>query len=59
MAFRKTKLHISAFIVNNSLCFTAVIYTTIGVLSSKFYEFLAVRSQFDSDHGVDIYAPTC
>ena len=29
------------------------IYTTIGGLSSKFEEFLAVRSQFDSDHGVD------
>ena len=27
--------------------------TTIGGLSSKFEEFLAVRSQFDSDHGVD------
>ena len=38
-------------------CF--VFYTTIGELSSKFDEFLAVRSQFDSDHGVDFYAPTC
>ena len=28
-------------------------------LSSKFEEFLAVRSQFDSDHGVDFSAPTC
>ena len=35
------------------------IYTTVGGLSSKFDEFLAVRSQFDSDHGVDFYAPTC
>ena len=26
------------------------IYTTIGELSSKFEEFLALRSQFDSDH---------
>ena len=26
------------------------IYTTIGELSSKFEEFLAGRSQFDSDH---------
>ena len=31
----------------------------IGELSSKFEEFLAVRSQFDSDHGIDFYAPTC
>ena len=29
------------------------IYTTIGGPSSKFDEFLAGRSQFDSDHGVD------
>ena len=29
------------------------IYTTIGGLSSKCEECLAVRSQFDSDHGVD------
>ena len=29
------------------------IYTTIGGLSSKFDEFLAVPSQLDSDHGVD------
>ena len=35
------------------------IYTTIGELSSKVEEFLAVRSQFDSDHGVDFSAPTC
>ena len=35
------------------------IYTTIGGLSSKFEEFLAGRSQFDSDHGVDFSAPTC
>ena len=34
-------------------------YTTIRGLFSKFDEFLAVRSQFDSDHGVDFYAPTC
>ena len=27
-------------------------------LSSKFDEFLAGRSQFDSDHRVDFYAPT-
>ena len=31
------------------------IYTTIGELSSKFYEFLAGRSQFDSDHVVDFF----
>ena len=36
-----------------------LIYTTIGELSSKVDEFLAARSQFDSDHGVDLYAPTC
>ena len=35
------------------------IYTTIGELSSKFDEFLAVQSQFDSDHGINFYAPTC
>ena len=35
------------------------IYTTIGGLSSKNYEFLAGRPQFDSDHGVYFYAPTC
>ena len=29
------------------------IYTTIGDLSSKFDRFLAARSQFDNDHGVD------
>ena len=28
-------------------------------LSTKFDEFLAERPQFDSDHGVDFYAPTC
>ena len=28
-------------------------------LSSKFDEFLAARSQFDSDHGFDFYVPTC
>ena len=28
-------------------------------LSSKFDGFLAARSQFDSDLGVDFYAPTC
>ena len=33
------------------------IYT--GELSSKFDEFLAVQSQFDSDHGVNFYVPTC
>ena len=35
------------------------IYTTIGALSSKFDEFLAARSQFDSDNGVDFSTPTC
>ena len=33
--------------------------TTIRELSSKFEEFLAARSKFDTDHGVDFYAPTC
>ena len=28
-------------------------------MSSKFDVFLAGRSQFDSDHRVDCYAPTC
>ena len=30
------------------------IYTTIGGLSSTFEEFLSARSQFNSDHGVEI-----
>ena len=42
--------------------------STIGVvsaksvfinLSSKFHRFLAPRSQFDTGHRVDVYAPTC
>ena len=37
---------------------TAVNYTTIEGPSSKFDECLAVRSQFDSDHGVDFSTPT-
>ena len=45
-----------------------LIYTTKGELSpkavltnlsSKLDEFLAERSQFDSDHRVNFYAPTC
>ena len=28
-------------------------------LSSKFDRFLAAPSQFDTNHGVDLYAPTC
>ena len=35
-----------------------IIYTTIGELSSKIDEFLAVRAQFNSDHDVDFSAPT-
>ena len=35
------------------------IYTAKGGLSSKCEEFLAMWSQFDSDHGVDFSAPTC
>ena len=34
-------------------------YYSLGELSSKFEEFLAGRSQFDSDHGIDFSAPTC
>ena len=34
-------------------------YSTIGELSSKCDEFLALRSQFDSDYGVHFSAPTC
>ena len=34
------------------------IYTTIGGPSSKFDEFLAARSQFVIDHGVDFSSPT-
>ena len=36
-----------------------IIYATIEKLSSKCEEFIAGRSQFDSDHGVDFSAPTC
>ena len=36
----------------------SIIYTTIGEPSSKIDEFLAVWSQFDSDHGVDFSTPT-
>ena len=35
-----------------------IIYTTTGGPSSTFDEFLAVRSQFDSDHGIDFSMPT-
>ena len=35
-----------------------LINTTIGELSSKFEEFLAVLSQFDRDHDVDLSTPT-
>ena len=34
------------------------IYTTKGAPSSTFDEFLAARSQFDADHGVNFSAPT-
>ena len=61
--------HMSRFDINVSLAkfvtlkfpsFTKVhIYTSIGELSSEFDEFLAKRSQFDSDHGVDFYVTTC
>ena len=34
------------------------IYTTKGEMSSICEEFLAVQSQFDTDHGADFYAPT-
>ena len=37
----------------------AIIYTTIGELSSTCEEFLTGRSQYDSDHGVNFSAPTC
>ena len=50
MSFYRTKLGVS---------FYQNIYTTIGALSSKFDEFVAVQSQFDGDHGVNCYAPTC
>ena len=36
-----------------------VALSTIGGLSLKLYVFLTARAQFDSDHGVDFYAPTC
>ena len=49
-----SKFHMTIhIIVSNSHVMVHNIYTTIGELSSKFDEFLAVRSQFDSDHGVD------
>ena len=45
--------------ISTQFGYPCIIYTTIGELSSKCEEFLAVRSQFDSDHGVDFSAPTC
>ena len=44
--------------VHYILIFYKHIYTTIGGPSSKFDEFLAALSQFDSDHGVDFSTPT-
>ena len=41
------------------IIYTQFVYTTIGELSSKSAEFLAGRSQFDSDHGIHFSAPTC
>ena len=38
------------------LCFLGIY---IGGLSSKIDKFLAVQSQFVSDHGIDFYAPKC
>ena len=35
-----------------------LIYNTKGDMSSTCDEFLALESQFDSDHGVDFSAPT-
>ena len=32
---------------------------TLSMTASILDEFLAGQSQFDSDHGVDLYAPTC
>ena len=52
-------LSVLTFVFRSGPYSIRVIYTTIGELSSKFDEFLAARSQFDSDHGVDCYAPTC
>ena len=37
---------------------TIEIYATIGGPSSNLDEFLALRSQFDRDHGVDFSTPT-
>ena len=44
---------------SGNLSVNAGIYTTIGGLSSKLEEFLAARSQFNSDHGVDFSTPSC
>ena len=43
--------------ISTQFDYPCIIYTTIGELSSKCEEFLALRSQFDSDHGVDFSAP--
>ena len=44
--------------IPNCETYMIYIYTTIGGPSSKFDEFLAERSQFDSDRGVDCSTPT-
>ena len=41
------------------MCNKILFVVNIGGLPSKFDEFLAVRSQFDSDHGIIFYATTC
>ena len=49
--FHGKEMHIDILlIVSNMPPLVVYIYTTIGELSSKFEECLAVQSQFDSDH---------
>ena len=49
----------------NAVSWSATLYlhyyrrAVLKKLSSKIDEFLDGRSQFDSDHGVNFYAPTC
>ena len=61
-------LWVGVFFTTVYLQLEVAFYTTIGELSpkaaltnlsSKLDEFLAVRPQFDSDHRIDLYAPTC
>ena len=51
---------VDAFAVLSALCvcFAHTLYYYKRAVPNK-YEFLAARSQFDRDQGVDFYVPTC